>query len=202
MSTMQTELQKVFAEWDKSTGVKASEGTNLTAKGQKGFKPTNNVSRATFNYVRDNPGCTRVQATKALSAMGYKLSSTASLLSALTRQRQIRTLADGTMHANLSEYAPLKMASSKKSKKAKKVKEVGAAPAPLPVVHVDTADIERRVLNMAIERRDSTPAPVEKRAQLITHRTGYDMDKYIDTLNVRQARMLMEKLKAIFGESV
>ena len=190
MSTMQTELQKVFAEWERerdqdaaATGVKAPEGTNLTAKGQKGFKPTNNVSRATFNYVRDNPGCTRAQATDALTAMGYKLASTASLLSALTRQRQIRTLADGTMHANLSEYAPLKMSSSKKSKKAKKVKEVGVAPTPLPVVHVE-------------------PAPVEKRAQLITHRTGYDMDKYIDTLNVRQARMLMEKLKAIFGESV
>ena len=181
MSTMQTALQKVFAEWEQ--GVHAKDAPNLTAKGQKGFKPTNNVSRATFNYVRDNPGCTRVQATNALSAMGYKLSSTASLLSALTRQRQLRILADGTMHANLSEYAPLKMSSSKKSKKAKKVKEVGAAPAPLPVVHVE-------------------PAPVERRAQLITHRTGYDMDKYIDTLNVRQARMLMEKLKAIFGESV
>jgi hypothetical protein len=198
---MQTELQKVFAEWERerdqdaaATGVKASEGTNLTAKGQKGFKPTNNVSRATFNYVRDNPGCTRVQATNALSAMGYKLSSTASLLSALTRQRQIRTLADGTMHANLSEYAPLKMASSKKSKKAKKVKELGLAPQAkvpqgqsnptLPVVHVNL------------------DPPVEKRAQLIMHRTADDMDKYIDSLNVRQAKVLMQKLKAIFGEGV
>ena len=201
MSTMQTELQKVFAEWERerdqdaaATGVKASEGTNLTAKGHKGFKPTNNVSRATFNYVRDNPGCTRIQATDALTAMGYKISSTASLLSALTKQRQLRTLDDGTMYANLSEYAPLKMTVSKKARKAKKVKELGLAPQAkvpqgqsnptLPVVHVNL------------------DPPVEKRAQLITHRTGYDMDKYIDTLNVRQARMLMEKLKAIFGESV
>jgi len=197
MSTMQTELQKVFAEWEKkvdATSVKASEGTNLTAKGHKGFKPTNNVSRATFNYVRDNPGCTRIQATDALSAMGYKLSSTASLLSALTKQRQLRTLDDGTMYANLTEYAPLKMASSKKSKKAKKVKELGLAPQAkvpqgqsnptLPVVHVNL------------------DPPVEKRAQLITHRTGYDMDKYIDTLNVRQAKILMQKLKDIFGEGV
>ena len=200
MSTMQTALQKVFAEWEQ--GVHAKDAPNLTAKGQKGFKPTNNVSRATFNYVRDNPGCTRAQATDALSAMGYKLSSTASLLSALTRQRQLRILEDGTMHANLTEYAPLKMSSSKKSKKAKKAKGAQVDPTTLPVVHVDIADIERRVLNMAIERRDSTPAPVEKRAQLIMHRTADDMDKYIDTLNVRQAKVLMQKLKAIFGEGV
>ena len=194
MSTMQTELQKVFAEWEQ--GVHAKDAPNLTAKGQKGFKPTNNVSRATFNYVRDNPGCTRVQATNALSAMGYKLSSTASLLSALTRQRQIRTLADGTMHANLSEYAPLKAASSKKSKKVKKAKELGLAP---QVQDMSLA----QMINAKPPRQEPAPAePVERRAQLITHRTGYDMDKYIDTLNVRQARMLMEKLKAIFGESV
>jgi hypothetical protein len=45
-------------------------------------------------------------------------------------------------------------------------------------------------------------APVEKRAQLIMHRTADDMDKYIDTLNVRQAKILMQKLKTIFGEAV
>jgi hypothetical protein len=116
--------------------------------------------------------------------MGYKLASTASLLSALTRQRQLRILEDGTMHANLTEYAPLKMTSSKKAKKVKKAKEVGAAPAPLPVVHVNT------------------DPPVERRAQLIMHRTADDMDKYIDSLNVRQAKVLMQKLKAIFGEGV
>jgi hypothetical protein len=198
---MQTELQKVFAEWERerdqdaaATGVKAPEGTNLTAQGHKGFKPTNNVSRATFNYVRDNPGCTRIQATDALTAMGYKISSTASLLSALTKQRQLRTLDDGTMYANLSEYAPLKMTVSKKARKAKKVKELGLAPQAkvpqgqsnptLPVVHVNL------------------DPPVEKRAQLIMHRTADDMDKYIDTLNVRQAKILMQKLKAIFGEGV
>jgi hypothetical protein len=179
---MQTALQKVFAEWEQ--GVHAKDAPNLTAKGQKGFKPTNNVSRATFNYVRDNPGCTRAQATDALSAMGYKISSTASLLSALIRQRQIRTLANGTLHPNLSEYAPLKAASSKKAKKVKKDSQgMNKDPAPLPIVHVE-------------------PAPVERRAQLIMHRTADDMDKYIDTLNVRQAKVLMQKLKAIFGESV
>lgn len=159
MSTMQMELQRVMA--------------NKLNK-PNGFQPTNNVSRATFNYVRDNPGCTRAQATDALAVKGYKLTSTASLLSALTKQRQLRVLDDGKMYANLTEYAPLKVTSSKKSKKAKKVKEASVAPQAAP------AAIEAQV-------QSSTPD---------------DMDKYIDTLNVRQARVLMEKLKAIFGEAV
>ena len=185
MSTMQSALQKVFAEWEQ--GVDAKAAPSLTAKGQKGFKPTNNVSRATFNYVRDNPGCTRIQATDALSAMGYKLVSTASLLSALTKQRQIRMLEDGTLHANLTEYAPLKMTVSKKARKARKAKEIGLA----PQVQASVAPTPQPVA-----------VPVEKRAQLIMHRTADDMDKYIDTLNVRQAKVLMQKLKDIFGEGV
>jgi hypothetical protein len=199
MSNMQTELQRVFAEWEQqvdATGVKAPEDTNLTAKGQKGFKPTNNVTRATFNYVRDNPGCTRIQATDALTAMGYKISSTASLLSALVKQRQIRALEDGTMYANLTEYAPLKMTISKKARKAKKAKELGLAP------QVQKMSLAQMVSAQAPRQERAPAEPVEKRAQLITHRTGYDMDKYIDTLNVRQAKILMQKLKDIFGEGV
>jgi 3-keto-L-gulonate-6-phosphate decarboxylase len=91
------------------------------------------------------------------------------------------------MHANLTEYAPLKMSSSKKSKKAKKVQNMSLA----------------EMINAKPPRQEPAPAEtVEKRAQLIMHRTADDMDKYIDSLNVRQAKVLMQKLKAIFGESV
>jgi hypothetical protein len=85
---------------------------------------------------------------------------------------------DGQMFANVSEYTPLAQ-SQKKVKKTKARERVEA----LPVVHMD------------LDRS-------QKRAQLIMHRTPDDMDKYIDTLNVRQAKTLMEKLKAIFGEAI
>ena len=144
------------------------------------FGVTNNVTRTTFNYVRDNPGCTRQEAIRALDAQGFKQASTTSLLSVMVKQRLLREMSDGTMFANVAEYKPLMQSQKKKYAKTK------------------TKARER------VEAIPTTPIapPVEKRAQLIMHRTPDDMDKYIDTLNVRQAKILMEKLKAIFGEGV
>jgi hypothetical protein len=97
----------------------------------------------------------------------------------MVKQRLFREAPDGTLYANVAEYKPL-MQSQKKVKKTK------------------TKARER------VEAIPMTPiaAPVEKRAQLIMHRTADDMNKYIDTLNVRQAKILMQKLKTIFGEAV
>jgi hypothetical protein len=99
----------------------------------------------------------------------------------MVRQRLFREEPDGTLYANVAEYKPLMQSQKKKYAKTKtKARERVEA---IPVVHMDVA-------------------PPQKRAQLIMHRTADDMDKYIDTLNVRQAKTLMEKLKAIFGEGV
>lgn len=165
-SLLGQKLQEAITSWE------------TKPKGQHRFGVTNNVTRSTFNYVRDNPGCTRKSAVEALDAQGFKQASTTSLLSIMTKQRLLREMDDGQMFANVSEYKPL-MQSQKKVKKTKARERVEA----LPVAHMDVA-------------------PPQKRVQLIMHRTPDDMDKYIDTLNVRQAKTLMEKLKAIFGEAV
>lgn len=147
------------------------------------FGVTNNVTRTTFNYVRDNPGCTRKQAIDALEAQGFKQASTTSLLSVMIKQRLLREMGDGAMFANVAEYTPLMQSQKKKYAKTKARVPQGQSNPTIPVVREE-------------------PAPVEKRAQLIMNRTPDDMDKYIDTLNVRQAKVLMQKLKAIFGEGV
>ena len=165
-SLLGQKLQEAITSWE------------TKPKGQHRFGVTNNVTRSTFNYVRDNPGCTRKSAIEALDAQGFKQASTTSLLSIMTKQRLLREMDDGQMFANVSEYTPLAQ-SQKKVKKTKARERVEA----LPVVHMD------------LDRS-------QKRAQLIMHRTPDDMDKYIDTLNVRQAKTLMEKLKAIFGETI
>jgi hypothetical protein len=165
-SLLGQKLQEAITSWE------------TKPKGQHRFGVTNNVTRSTFNYVRDNPGCTRKSAIEALDAQGFKQASTTSLLSIMTKQRLLREMDDGQMFANVSEYTPLAQ-SQKKVKKTKARERVEA----IPVVHMD------------LDRS-------QKRAQLIMHRTPDDMDKYIDTLNVRQAKTLMEKLKAIFGEAI
>jgi hypothetical protein len=165
-SLLGQKLQEAITSWE------------TKPKGHHRFGITNNVTRSTFNYVRDNPGCTRKSAIEALDAQGFKQASTTSLLSIMTKQRLLREMDDGQMFANVSEYTPLAQ-SQKKVKKTKARMRVEA----IPVVHMDVD-------------------PPQKRAQLIMHRTPDDMDKYIDTLNVRQAKTLMEKLKAIFGEAI
>jgi hypothetical protein len=167
-SLLGQKLQEAITSWE------------TKPKGQHRFGITNNVTRSTFNYVRDNPGCTRKSAIEALDAQGFKQASTTSLLSIMTKQRLLREMDDGQMFANVSEYTPL--AQSQKKVKKTKTKARMRVEA-IPVVHMDVT-------------------PPQKRAQLIMHRTPDDMDKYIDTLNVRQAKTLMEKLKAIFGEAV
>ena len=76
------------------------------------------------------------------------------------------------------------------------MKEIGLAP------QVQNMSLAQMVSAQAPRQERAPAEPVEKRAQLIMHRTADDMDKYIDTLNVRQAKILMQKLKAIFGEGV
>lgn len=172
-SLLGQKLQEAITSWE------------TKPKGQHRFGITNNVTRSTFNYVRDNPGCTRKSAIEALDAQGFKQASTTSLLSIMIKQRLFRQEPDGTMYANVAEYKPLMQSQKKKYSKVKTKARVpqGQSNPTLPVAHMDVD-------------------PPQKRAQLIMHRTPDDMDKYIDTLNVRQAKTLMEKLKAIFGEAV
>jgi hypothetical protein len=167
-SLLGQKLQEAITSWE------------TKPKGQHRFGITNNVTRSTFNYVRDNPGCTRKSAIEALDAQGFKQASTTSLLSVMVRQRLFREAPDGTLYANVAEYTPLAQSQKKVKKTKTKARERVEA---LPVAHMD------------LDRS-------QKRAQLIMHRTPDDMDKYIDTLNVRQAKILMEKLKAIFGEAI
>ena len=68
---------------------------------------TNNVSRTTFNYIRDNAGVTRAEATIALEHAGFNSGSVTSLIGQMLKNRLIRKENDG-LYANQKEYTPLK----------------------------------------------------------------------------------------------
>ena len=68
---------------------------------------TNNVSRTTFNYIRDNAGVTRADATVALENAGFHPGSVTSLIGQMLKNRLIRNENDG-LYANQKEYTPLK----------------------------------------------------------------------------------------------
>ena len=67
----------------------------------------NNVTRTTFNYIRDNAGVTRADATVALENAGFHPGSVTSLIGQMLKNRLIRSENDG-LYANQKEYTPLK----------------------------------------------------------------------------------------------
>ena len=176
MPDMQSELSKVLNEWDKpieenNQPEKQVETTNL-------FRTTNNVTRATFNLVRDNAGIMRRDAVAKLETSGYKPTSTTSLLTQMMRQRLIRVEADGGMHANFSEYTPLKAKLRRvmAEKKPAKVKEVKAAP--------------------KAEAGIAALQPQAPRSAIIT--TNFDVDNILKNLTIMQAKELRDALNNLF----
>lgn len=132
---------------------------------------TNNVTRTTFNYIRDNAGVTRADATVALEGAGFHPGSVTSLIGQMLRNRLIRN-ENGGLYANQKEYTPLKQ---------------------LPPAYMHTkkrAYAPRK--EMLAAGRPFIPvlgAPPEWSAEAV-----------IDKLSVKQAMAVYGELRKIFGE--
>jgi len=114
MPTMQEELARTLKEWEVNNGGLMQAKQNL-------FNVTNNVTRATFDYVKANPGVTATQAANAMEPQGFKASSVSSLMAAMVRNGLCRK--EGYKYfVTAEEYVPLKP--SRKLKKESKKSEV------------------------------------------------------------------------------
>lgn len=103
MPDLQSELKKLETLAFDDEG----ETTETAMTLPHAFKPTNNVSRETFNYIKNNPGTTRQGAIKALENLGYKPSSTGSLIGQFVRQGIARKV-NGGVFTNQQDYTPIK----------------------------------------------------------------------------------------------
>ena len=117
MPDLQTAMQKILQSWEQPETT-----TTETTKETIVFKPTTNTSRTAFEIVRDNPYKTKREYIKLLAQQGFKASSTASLISQMTRQGMLSVDDMGLMHATQNEYSPLKAVKVFKAKKANPVK--------------------------------------------------------------------------------
>ncbi len=163
------------------------------------FVPTVGVSEAVFNHVRDNPGKSRDEITKALLAKGFKKSSVQSLVGQFLRSDYFIKDANDKIHTAIPAYKPLpstakqiryfkakQMALKKRApktitlvtKKPKAEKAEKAEGAGIAALKVDTA-----------EKVELLPLPKNK----------FEPGALIDSLSVMQARELYDMLKKIFG---
>jgi hypothetical protein len=98
------------------------------------FKPTNNVSRETFNYIKANAGLTRSQIGTAMENKGFKKSSVISLSTQFIKQGMVSSK-NGQLTVTQAEYTPIKAPKAKKPSNdvlpppQKKVAKVTASPA-------------------------------------------------------------------------
>lgn len=144
------------------------------------FKPTNNVTRATFDYILNNPGQTFEQICKALAAQGYKKSSFTSLISQMRRSDIVRRDSLGCYTATTAQYVPIRSAKLKVAAEANK---------------------HRNVHRMKPGPKPKMSAPVQAPVQQVVTTVSNDIEYILSTLPIKQARALYDELHKIFGRS-
>ena len=102
-------LEKDANEWDRDQQRIDKEKTMPKHL----FKPTNNASRATFHFIRDNPNLTQKQLTFELGARGFKETTVSSLVTQFVRSGFVQRV-DGKLSALIQEYQPIKVKDFKK----------------------------------------------------------------------------------------
>jgi hypothetical protein len=112
MPDIRTEMQKILQAWDQPETTETTKETTV-------FKPTNNVTKATFNFIRDNSGCARNDAIRLLVSQGHKKSSVSSLIGQMLRQGHIYKDSDGLLRPNGKEYTPIKSSKTIANREAK-----------------------------------------------------------------------------------
>ena len=154
--------------------------------GKQLFRTTNNVTRETFNYIKNNPNKTTPEVCEALEKLGFKESSVNSICAQLSKQGQV--VKDGhtkRMVAIGNEYQPLKSAS--------KFKALNEPKPALKVVKRREAPQDAGLAAIAPQEKVDT-----SRSTIVLNR-NWTAHRVVDKLSVMQARELYDLLKKIFG---
>jgi hypothetical protein len=180
-------LHNTIAEWsdDEQKPTPQPQPQEKQTMTAQAFTVTNNVSRATFDFVRDNPGLHHNEIAERLIAKGFKKTSVTALLSQLRRSGQIARLADSTYHAAAKEYEPIKQLYKRPQLQKQAAKKVVAKKIAKP---------EAKSAGIAALQPVHTPVPAP--AQVVSN----DVEYILSTLPIKQARSLYDELHKIFGD--
>jgi len=110
-------LSKTLADWDdegespsvQPVSASFSQPNKPTQESpmKKTFNVTNNISRVTFDYIKNNPGSTRKEIIEALEHQGFAGGSTSSLIAQMRRNNMIHET-NNLYYADIAEYRPIK----------------------------------------------------------------------------------------------
>jgi hypothetical protein len=177
-------LSQTLNNWEQDEQKQITQQQEKTM-GTQLFRTTNNVTRETFNYIKNNPNKTTPEVCEALEKRGFKESSVHSICAQLSKQGQV--VKDGytkRMVAIGNEYQPLKSAS--------KFKALNEPKPTLKVVKRREAPQDAGIAAIAPKEPDTS------RSTIVLNR-NWTAQGVVDKLSVMQARELYDLLKKIFG---
>ena len=186
-TTTPEDVKKIADQW-------AKEDTRDDARSSlpHAFKPTNNVSRETFNAVRDNPRLLHKDLVRMMTNRGFNSGSIGSLLTQMTNCGIITRDDNGRYTALQAEYTPIKATKRVKNKQKKvTVPGVKKKTAESGIAALDTQDAVPKKMVTITRRTEATPPTT----------ASFDPDQLLSTLSFAQVMALYKKIKTIVGEA-
>lgn len=186
-TTTPEDVKKIADQW-------AKEDTRDDARSSlpHAFKPTNNVSRETFNAVRDNPRLLHKDLVRMMTNRGFNSGSIGSLLTQMTNCGIITRDDNGRYTALQAEYTPIKATKRVKNKQKKvTVPGVKKKTAESGIAALDTQDAVPKKMVTITRRAEAAPPTT----------ASFDPDQLLSTLSFAQVMALYKKIKTIVGEA-
>lgn len=164
MPDIKTALSGILSEWELDNQQQENQ-----VETKPFFSVTNNVTRATFDYIKDNPKSAFGEISKALEKRGYKPSSVGSLLTQFVKKGLCTRDNMNNYSVAVPEYVPMK--ATKKLKAAQVIQKAKAT----------------RGEGIAA----LSPQPIVK--------TAWDVETVINNIGLKQAHVLYVELHTYFG---
>jgi len=210
-TAFKTALSKTLQQWDDdgeapplqpvSSCLLPPTNPTQTTTMKKTFNITNNISRVTFDYIKNNPGSTRKEIIQALEHQGFAGGSTSSLIAQMRRNKMIHET-NNLYYADIDEYRPIKslkalkkldapIAPPKRKYEKKAVTGIGAL-------------LREKLENMPVPSQDALDAAAyamgghapKRMISLVRVKSPEDILK---DMTVYQAHDLYRHLKEMFG---
>jgi hypothetical protein len=204
MPDMQTALSNALKttinDWEKDD--MQTTQTNTKPRGKRFFDVTNNVTRATFEYVKKNPNLTNAEICADMEKLGYKSSSVSSLIAQFAVQGLAERDDRGRYITIVPEYRPLKA----------KKKTLKIVPKPVEAKRKYEKRAVTGIGALLRGKLENTPMPSRDALDAAAYAMGGDVPKRFTSLvrtkspddilkdmTVFQARELYDYLKKMFG---
>jgi hypothetical protein len=166
MPDIKTALTGILSEWELDNQQQEKQVKHIPH-----FKITNNVTRATFDYVKNNPRQSCKTICKALEKQGYKPSSIGSLLTQFVKNGLCVKDANGNYTTIANEYSPVKASKRLKT---------------------------NQVIQKAKTTRGQGIAALSPQPKYVPV-TEWNVQAVLNDMSIVQARAMYDALKKIFG---